>query len=152
MEPSGGRAAGIPPAKPRRVYDALRRPRWIVTIVVVAVVVVVTVLAIVPVSRTAHFTFRSSYSGPEPVFFHDAWPQPLCPTGAKAAVAFSSAGLNVTFGITAPNGTTIWSQHSPDANASFVVPTCGTYLILAAGSGDGTYSVDGTLSYSSPVL
>ncbi len=67
-------------------------------------------------------------------------------------MAFSSTGLNVTFSITAPNGTTIWSEHSPYANVSFVVPTCGTYRLNADGSGDGSYTIDGTLSYSAPIL
>jgi hypothetical protein len=153
MAPAGERGVEAPAAKPRHLRDAIRRPRWIVTILVIAVVVVVVVLAVVPVAqRTTFGSFGSSEYGSGPIHFDDSWPQSLCPAGAKAVMTFSSTGLNVTFSITAPNGTTIWSQHSAYANASFPVPTCGTYQLIAEGVGDGTYAIDGTLSYTAPIL
>ncbi len=153
MATVGERGLEAPPAKTRRLRDGILRTRWLVTIVVIAVVVVVAVLAVVPVAQRSTFgSFGATVSATGPIYFSDSWPQSLCPAGAKAVVAFSSTGLNVTFSITAPNGTTIWSQHSAYANASFSVPTCGTYQLIAEGVGDGTYAIDGTLSYSAPIL
>lgn len=152
MEPVGQPGLVAKPAKPRHLRDLLRRPGWIISLVVIALAVVVAVLATVPVAKTASFHFGAVESGSAPVSFDDHWSQSLCPSGADVVVSFSSNGLSITFGITAPNGTSIWSQHAPYANASFVAGTCGTYQILATGSGDGSYSVDGALSYSSPIL
>lgn len=128
-----------------------RRVVWVIAIVSITVVVAVTLLATVPVPHTSSFSFSGGNPFP-PSYFDAHFPQTMCPGGAKAVVSFSSNGLDVTFGITAPNYVWVWSQHSAYANVSFVVPACGTYQILANGTGDGSYSVDGTLTYSAPLL
>jgi len=116
------------------------------------VVLVVSLLATVPVPHTSSFSFRGGNFSLPPSYFDARYHQSFRPAGAKVVVAFSSTGLNVTFSILAPNDTWYWSQQSAFANASFVAPTCGTYLIFAVGFGDGSYSIDGTLSYCAPLL
>jgi len=156
MEPVGEPVVGARPAKPRHLRDAIRRPWWIITIVLIAVVMAVALLATVPVSHTTSFSFRGGNSGLPPTYFYAHYSQSLCPAGAEVAVAFSSAGLNaalMNFSIIAPNYTWIWSQHSSAyANVTFVVSTCGTYLFLVNGWGDGSYAIAGTLHYSAPIL
>jgi len=150
MPPEVEPAPGARPARPRRLRDALRRPRGTLTIAMIAVVVAVALLATVPISHTDRFSFRGSNFGLPPGYFDAHYYQSLCPAGAQVAVAFSSAGLDVTFGIIAPNYTWVWSQHSAYANVSFDVPACGLYLFLANGTGYGSYAIDGTLTYLSP--
>jgi hypothetical protein len=152
MGTAGQQGVVVSPKRPRRLRDTILRPRWLVTIAVIALAAIVAALATVPVAQSYTFGFGGGDFGNGPIHFGDSWAQSLCPAGAKALVAFSSTGLNVTFGINAPNGTTIWNEHSPYANASFVVPTCGMYQLDAGGSGDGSYAIRGTLSYSAPIL
>lgn len=145
---------GTSAVKPRRLRDAIRHPRWIVTFAVLAAVVV-TLIATVPVPRATHFSLETTGCGGGRtgcLSFSYGWSQSLCPTGARVGIAFSSDVLASTFGVLAPNGTLIWSGHSASyANASFVVPTCGTYQIFVSGF-PGTYTAEGTISYSSPLL
>ena len=143
---------GVPSAKPHRLREFILQPRWFFTILAIATVVGVTVLAIVPVQERVPFAYGGAVYGSSAAAFSDLFSQPLCPAGATAAMAFSSSGLDVTFGITAPNGTSIWSEHSADVNISIVVPTCGSYQLTAAGSGDGNWAVHGAVSWSAPLL
>jgi len=140
------------PPEPPRTRDTRRRDRWIITIVATALIALLVILATVSVPQTSSFDFRSGTAGTGPVFFNDRTAESLCPSGATASVSYSSSGLNLTISIVAPNGTAIWTEKSPDGSTTFAVPTCGTYQFVLTGSGDGTYSVDGTLSYSAPIL
>ena len=142
---------GTRPAKPSHLPDATRRLGWIITIASIAVVVAVAVLSTVPVPHKASFSFGGGNFGLPPSWFSTYYSQYLCPAGAEVAVAFSSAGLNVTFSIIAPNDTWSWTQHSAYANVSFAVSACGTYTIDVLGFGDGSYAIDGTLTYMSPL-
>ena len=157
MAASGDRIPGIPPAKPRRLRELVLEPRRLSLILVIALVATFTMFATVPVPQTIPFEYGGGSSAGGGLTFSSSFPQSLCPSGAVAVVAISSWGLYVTYGIAAPNRTSIWSQHSPYANASFAVPTCGTYQLVAAGSGDAGYidvgfTIRGTLSYSAPLL
>lgn len=109
-------------------------------------------LALIPVPKSYGFAFGSGEYGSSPVHFEDNSTQSLCPAGAHTWVSLTSRGLNITWTIFAPNGTTIWSQHAANANVTFVLPACGSYYFYATGSGNGEYNIAGTVSYSAPFL
>lgn len=122
------------------------------TIVVLAVLAIVVALATVPVSHTIPFSFSESGSGSGTAFFASNWTQWLCPVGAHVGVTFSSDGLDVSFAIFAPNGTAFWSGISPGTTVSFVTSVCGYYVFHAVGSGNGSYTIAGTESFTAPIL
>lgn len=143
---------GAMPPQPSGSGSSRTRLWWIIGSVIAVMVVAIVVLATVPVQETTSFNWGASSGGSVSIYFNDSWPQRLCPAGAKASVSFSSHGLNVTFGIVDPNGTTLWSRDSPQTSTTFTVPSCGFYQFTAAGSGEGSYTIDGTLSYTAPLL
>ena len=138
------------------------RVRRIVAAYLAGLVAVVVLLAIVPVPKTSTFAFGdAAYStspygpSPFPFSFNDSWPRALCPTGARAVVQFTSEAWNGTFELIAPNGTPLWTLHSPPATIRFVVPACGTYdfeVVDAGISAHPFYNANVTLSYSAPIL
>ncbi len=73
MGTAGDWVLGTPPAKPRRLRDALLRPRWIVTTIVIAAVVVAVVLATVPVAQSSTFNWGAGESGTGPIHFGDSY-------------------------------------------------------------------------------
>jgi len=124
----------------------------VILAVVVAIVVSLATLAVVPLPRYGSFDYGGGTSGTGPVGFQDTTTQEMCPAGASATVSYSSSGLALNFTLTAPNGTVIWSQTTPNGTTSFLLPACGFYLIDVAGSGSGEYSVEGSWSYRAPLL
>jgi hypothetical protein len=151
-EEAGGSLMQALLSPPSKAGATERRNRWIVATAISAAVVVIILLATVPVRQQFKFGFGEAASGAGPGNFRDNWAQSLCPTGARAAVSFTSSGLTMTFSIVAPNGTTIWSHAAPDGSTTFTIPACGTYQLVAAGSGSGSYTVTGTVMYSAPLL
>lgn len=150
---TGGPTTQSPaPARPVRMS---RRRRWTVALIVAGLAVLTAVLvalALIPVPHSYSFDLGSSFGGNMPTNFANDLTDSLCPAGAHAALSLTSQGLNITWAIFSPNGSSLWGQHVANANVSFVLPACGWYFFYAAGVGIGAYHIHGTVSYSAPVL
>lgn len=157
MTATSGTTVPTPPASPAPgAGGSTRRPRrWVIYAVVLVVVIVavsVALLATVPVKQSYTFSWGDSSSGSGTVTFNDSFGQQLCPSGATASLTYSSDGISATFGVVAPNGTTIWSSSAPNGNTTFPVATCGEYTLTADGSGVGSWTMDGTVRYTAPLF
>ncbi len=122
------------------------------TVIVVVVVAVLVVLFTVPVDHSTSFAYGSVVPGGGISFFNDTTSEDLCPTGASVSISYSSSVASLSVALVAPNGSTVWSQDTLNGSTSFTVSSCGTYLIELSGTGAGSYSVSGTISYRGPIL
>jgi hypothetical protein len=140
-----------PPAAPSDPIT-FRKMVWIAVVVVVAFAVAIAALTTIPVSQRYAFSFGGGSTGSGVVYFSDSWPEQICPKGASATISYSSTGLRLEISVSAPNGTEIWSDNATEGSTNFTVPACGSYGLEVSGSGDGTYTVDGRLSFRAPIL
>jgi hypothetical protein len=141
------------PPQPPRTRDTRKRDRWIIAILATLLTALVIGLATVPVPKTTTFGFGVTAGGSVSMTFSYSSSQSLCPTGAKATVSYTSGtSRSLNFTIIAPNGTTFWNQMAARGSTTFAVPTCGTYVFVMSGSGDGYIDFQGILSYSAPIL
>jgi hypothetical protein len=130
---------------PTRSGRRRRRP-WIILAVVIGVIVVVLgLLARVSFPHTSSSIYRSFGAGG--LNFGASFPRD--PAGT-ASVSYTSTFASTNVTLVAPNGTTLWSPHGPSGNASFTVPSCGTYGFGSTGTGTGTLTVVVVLRYSAP--
>ncbi len=125
---------------------------YVVIVVVVIVVVTVALLATVPVNQSYSFNWGDSSSGSGTVTFNDSFGQQFCPSGATTSLTYSSDGVSATFGVVAPNGTTIWSSSAASGSTSFRIAVCGEYVLTADGTGVGSWTMSGTVRFTAPLL
>jgi len=142
----------LPPQPP--TYRSRRlRGRYVLAIVIGSIgIVAFTALAIVPIHQSNQFGFAFSTGGVPVTSFNNSDTQSLCPSGAHVGVSLWSQGLELTFRITAANGSLIWTSSAGNNSTTFSVASCGDFQFTAFGSGNGNYSVAGTIAFTAPIL
>lgn len=144
-----------PTPAPSRVFRSSKHREWAMAVSIGVAAVgsgVVLALAVVPIPQSYGFALGVSGSNGGEVYFEDDGTRMFGPAGAQASISFTNRGLNVSLTISAPNGTALWGPYTPNASVTFILPVCGWYHFDAAGSGEGTYDIGGTVSYTAPLL